>query len=407
MTDLYCPFIWKELFIENDGFISPCFSSTNNLVDTNIKNHDGKKANVSQHDVGLHLLDLEKMRGEMSQGKWPKQCVNCRAKESKNLLSARQKAVEKYNNIQDTTVELKKITFRVGNICNLRCIMCGPWASNQWYDDYVELNDSSEFKNNQNTYQLEKNKNKYTILRENLNADNWESVIEVVKSNISTLEKISFHGGEPLVSKIHYKILDFLIKSGYCKNVELEYHTNLYQVPAKFFNDISLFKHTTVHVSLDGVGDINDAIRWPSKYSKIIENIEIIKQCANVTIGCNHTISNLNFEHVTEFLEVHGSLGVSLNFVSKPLYTSVKLFDADNVEAVKKHLKNKNKNIYREYNLDSLIDSALGVGISEQQKTYYRKLYIKMWDQFSKKQNQNWSELFPISYEFYKTWSNQ
>jgi MoaA/NifB/PqqE/SkfB family radical SAM enzyme len=122
MNRLYCPCIWKELVIENDGFISPCLFSTNKLTNTNIK-HNDKKVNVASSSVNLYLDNLVKMREEMSRGQWPSQCINCRVNESKNLLSYRQRSLRRYKNHPDTKeqdkkVELKHLTFRVGNIWN-------------------------------------------------------------------------------------------------------------------------------------------------------------------------------------------------------------------------------------------------------------------------------------------------
>ena len=407
MNNLYCPCIWKELVIENDGFISPCLFSANRLTDTNIK-HNNEKVNIAADSVGLHLDDLVKMREKMSRGQWPSQCVNCRAHESKDLLSHRQRSLQRYKSypdIEDKKVELKHLTFRVGNICNLRCVMCGPWASNQWYNDYVELNNSVEFKNNQNTYRLEKkSNNKYFVPGSNLNADNWKNVVKTVKSNVTTLEKISFHGGEPLVSKIHYKVVDFLIKSHHCKNIELEYFTNLYQVPDSFFSMIDLFKHVTINVSLDGIGDVNDALRWPSKYSNIIDNIKTISQKSNVTIRCSHTISNLNFEHVIDFIKMHNSLNINLNFVKEPIYTSLKILDSQDLTRLKNLLQEKNKELYEQYQIDLLVDSALGIPANSVDIENHRKMFVKMWDQFSKKQSQNWQEIFPFMYSLYSKW---
>ena len=411
MNQLYCPFIWKELVIENDGFVSPCLFGTNKLTNTNLK-HNGKKVNLASDKVDLHLDDLVKMRQQMLQGQWPTQCVNCRARESKNLISHRQKSLKRYN-CQDATlsynepVELKHLTFRVGNICNLRCVMCGPWASNQWYNDYVELNNSTRFESNQNTYYLEKKKdNKYFMPNATLNADNWENVIEIVKSNINDLEKISFHGGEPLVSKIHYKVMDFLVKSKQYSNIEIEYFTNLYQVPANFFTVVDLFKHVTINVSLDGVENVNDAVRWPSKYSNIIKNIKALDKKTNVTICFGHTISNLNLEHIFDFIKAHCSKEINLNFVKEPIYTSLKILDKKDLNDLKDLLKQKNIKLYNQYNLDALIESAIAIPANSADIEKHRKIFIKMWDQFSKKQEQNWQDLFPFMYSLYSKWKH-
>lgn len=404
MTELYCPFLWKELFIENDGYISPCLNSTNKLFDTSIT-HQSQKVNIAHTLIHQQLDGLVEMRKQMKQGIWPKQCINCQVKESKNLTSPRLKELEIYSN--KSTVELKHLILRVGNICNLRCIMCGPWASNQWYNDYVELNNSIEFKNNQQTYTLDKKSNgDYFIKNSSLNADRWENVLETILTHSNELEKISFHGGEPMVSKLHYKIVAELIKHGKSQNVSLEYFTNFFQIPEQFFNTVNSYKKVIFNISLDGVGSINDAVRWPSKYLEIENNIHQMKSKSNVELKIHHTINILNCEHVVDFIKQYNQFEIDLNFVREPLYSSIKLFDSTDVDLLKTHLKSKDNSIYNQYCISDLIDSTMSIKVNDQNKKHHRQLFVKMWDQFSKKQNQNWKELFPFAYKLYNEWSN-
>lgn len=406
MTEFYCPLIWKELFIENDGYVSPCLHSTNKLFDTTVL-HDGQKANITNTKVNQNLDGLKHMRDQMSNGVWPKQCVNCQIKESKNLISQRQKALNSYPNF-DPTVELKHLILRVGNICNLKCIMCGPWASNQWYNDYVEINDSTEFKNNQHTYQLDKKSNgDYYIKDSKLNADKWSNALEIIDSHKDKLEKISFHGGEPLVSKLHYKIINELIALNKSKNISLEYFSNFFQIPENFLDKIDQFKKVTFFISLDGVKTVNDALRWPSKFAEIENNISRMKSCNNVELKINHTVSILNCEHIIDFIEYNKDFDINLNFVTEPLYSSIKILDLKDVNNLKSVLKNKSQKIYNQYNIDKIIDSALSVNVSVENKKYHRGLYIKMWDQFSKKQDLDWKNLFPFGYRLYLDWNDQ
>ena len=402
MTKLYCPYIWKELLIENDGYISPCVHSTNKLSNTSII-HQDRLANIATAPIHQNLDGLVEMRNLMNNGVWPKQCVNCQSKEAKNLLSPRLKAVTNYLN--STKVELKHLILRVGNVCNLRCIMCGPWASNQWYNDYVELNDSIEFKNNQNLYLLDKKPTGDFYLRDSrLNSNDWETVVNTVLTHSNELETISFHGGEPMVSKIHYKIIDALIKNNKAADMQLEYYTSFYQIPEHFFNLVDKFKQITFNISLDGIADINDAIRWPSKYAEIENNIKRMQSISNVKLKINHTVNILNCEHVIDFLTHNLQFDINLNFVREPLYSSIRILDAADIMQLKQILAASNNDLYQQYNLGMLIDSTVGISISESSKQQHRLTFVKMWDQFSTKQEQDWKKLFPFAYNLYIKW---
>ena len=41
--------------------------------------------------------------------------------------------------IDTSAIPNKFMDVRFGNLCNLKCRMCGPTDSNQWYDDQVKL----------------------------------------------------------------------------------------------------------------------------------------------------------------------------------------------------------------------------------------------------------------------------
>ncbi len=37
-----------------------------------------------------------------------------------------------------TQQDINFVDIRYGNFCNLKCRMCGPTDSHQWYDDFVQ-----------------------------------------------------------------------------------------------------------------------------------------------------------------------------------------------------------------------------------------------------------------------------
>ena len=47
---------------------------------------------------------------------------------------------------------------RFGNLCNLKCVMCSPTDSNQWYDDYNKIWGYKSFMDSHEKIELVKNK---------------------------------------------------------------------------------------------------------------------------------------------------------------------------------------------------------------------------------------------------------
>jgi len=101
-------------------------------------------------------------------------------------------------------------------------------------------------------------------------------------------------GGEPLVMKQYYSVLDRLVQSGESKNIDIKYQTNLTKLKNgkhNFLNYISHFKLVTITVSVDAVGKYNDYIRRRSSFKEIEDNIEACSKYDNVIININSTLS--------------------------------------------------------------------------------------------------------------------
>ena len=94
-------------------------------------------------------------------------------------------------------------------------------------------------------------------------------------------------GGEPLVMKKHYELLQQIIDIGEAKNMQLKYQTNATTLAAGKHNVLKYiphFKTVLVVVSLDSVGKANDYIRRRSDYDTIVKNIREFQKYPNVQL---------------------------------------------------------------------------------------------------------------------------
>jgi len=97
-------------------------------------------------------------------------------------------------------------------------------------------------------------------------------------------------GGEPLVMKKHYELLQQIIDIGEAKNMQLKYQTNATTLAAGKHNILKYiphFKSVLVVVSLDSVGKSNDYIRRRSDYDTIVKNIREFQKYPNVQVDIN------------------------------------------------------------------------------------------------------------------------
>jgi sulfatase maturation enzyme AslB (radical SAM superfamily) len=115
-------------------------------------------------------------------------------------------------------------------------------------------------------------------------------------------------GGEPLLMKNQYELLDKIIESGYSKGICIKYQTNmtvLQDGKHNFLNYIDHFEKVTFAVSADSIGKYNDYIRRRSEWDIIKHNVDLVKQFDNVNVNRTSTISFLSILRYYEFLEDH------------------------------------------------------------------------------------------------------
>ena len=94
------------------------------------------------------------------------------------------------------------------------------------------------------------------------------------ENNFKHLKQVNFLGGEPLIIKEHTDFLKQCIKHGIAKNMVLFYTTNLTVLKDELFDVWSEFRHVYLGVSIDGYKEVDDYIRYPSRWDRIEKNIK-------------------------------------------------------------------------------------------------------------------------------------
>lgn len=300
-----------------------------------------------------------RVRQEMESGIQPKECRRCYASESNNIVSYRQEQnyVHQHRKVE---VGLKYLDVRFNNTCNLKCIMCSSNYSSLWVEDERKLaTNNSYFADRVNFY----NKNSYKWSIEN-------DVVESIKQNSHSLERIHFAGGEPLLSKQHNELLHYLIDSGVSKNLMISYNTNITLIDENVIKLWNQFKHVKVFLSIDGIGPVLEYVRYPIKYTDILTVFELMDKQSNSNIKyvMHYTVNALNLLHLPEFIEYKINLPYNISpgelftidTVFNPPFLSVNVLPKkliDHVDASMATLQDK----YPEHNtsIQSIRDKVL------------------------------------------------
>jgi sulfatase maturation enzyme AslB (radical SAM superfamily) len=184
----------------------------------------------------------------------PPACHYCISAESNGLSSYR----HMFNTLNTNSPGIQFVDIRHTNHCNLKCRYCGPHFSSQWAK---ELNHSVEIKTQ--------------------NISDYKDII--INDDVQWLY---FTGGEPLILRDHWEILEELIQKNLAKNIKLVYNTNLTTLKYKDKNIIDIwknFKSVEVRCSIDAVGEPLEYIRSGSNWLKIKDNIESLLSVINNT----------------------------------------------------------------------------------------------------------------------------
>lgn len=134
--------------------------------------------------------------------------------------------------------------------------------------------------------------------------DKTSGITEQIVEIAQYIKSIKIIGGEPLIMKKHYEMLDKLIETGHSKKIRIKYQTNLTQTKAgkhNIFNYIPHFDRVTVVASVDGIGAPIEYMRRRTKWDEVVKNIDICSQYDNVVVDFNGLVSILS---VLRFYEV-------------------------------------------------------------------------------------------------------
>jgi radical SAM protein with 4Fe4S-binding SPASM domain len=293
----YAP--WSNVEILPGGSILPCCK----FVD----HHYEERFNITTHDISDHQRSqkLITIKQEMLDGQWPKGCDRCRIEEDANIQSRRQMDYERWqHHYQDYDLnsnELLTVGIAIGNVCNLKCITCSPHASSRWQKEY------------QDVYRMT-----VPVIEEVR-----KSFVNSLTDRAPGLVHLDIHGGEPFLSGIdeHEQLLDYYIANGQAKNISIHYTTNGTIWPSNWFQRWQHFREIDLQISIDGVGERFEYMRYPAAWSTLVENVnrylEHERSNQNFRISVAHTVSAFNVYYIDEFVNWCAQVGLPKPWMGK------------------------------------------------------------------------------------------
>lgn len=321
--DTFCVAPWIHSTVTVQSKLLPCCVSTSSDTETynNFENWwNGNNVASLRMDLanGVKNINCKKCWQSEALGKESlRQGYN---KLFKNYVDFSQLRNHIKNNSFDNVELPSTLEIDIGNLCNLKCIMCDPVRSDKILFEVLE------------------NKSMFdrfpTLIKqaENSTQCNWiesqegKAFFEMIRPNLKWLK---IQGGEALTVK---GVRD-LIESLDSKNITLSMTTNGTILDKRLLDALSKFKKVEFSISIEAIGPANNAIRYGSNWDVIEKNILLLKQFSNIDLQINHVLQNtsvLFLPDVVKFAESHG-LHLALLLLDQPAYLSLSSIDTAHV----------------------------------------------------------------------------
>jgi len=323
--DKFCVLPWISLETSPVGTVRPCCLAEDELV-----NDAGEKFDLATAEFGTvqNSHGMRRLRQEFIDGKQPQTCRKCWREERAGRTSKRMHTLDRLKHMlaQETewTADAKPLMFldlKLGNICNLKCRICGSWSSSTFAaEELANLGPNEDRKTNHH----------YQMLRQGAwpreNPQFWQEIQQVSDQ----IEYIEFTGGEPFMIQEHFDLLQGLVNRCRASRIEIHYNTNGTQYPEGAVDIWRHFGHVEIAFSIDDVGDRFEYQRTGAKWDEVVANIARFKllreQHSNITLQVCSTVNVFNVLYLPELAEWNYAQGfdyVYWNMMHEAYYFSI------------------------------------------------------------------------------------
>ena len=238
------------------------------------------------------------------------------------------------------------------NVCNLKCVTCGPSNSTQWIKDYNLLRPHEDIKSwvKLQTY----TDSKIAFIKSTLANSNFKKL------------RLELYGGEPLIGVSILEFLDWLYEQPYANQTHIVVATNGTKYLPKIEKYIDKFGFS-INFSIDGIDNTFEYLRTNAVFTEVESNIDRYmefrkKHEGHISFGFNYTLSWMNSLHFADFYNwvftrypntnvditvLKGPNFLSINTLSlekrklicDTAYNRMKQFSDDNANKVKKEFQ--------------------------------------------------------------------
>ena len=287
-------------------------------------------------------------RAEMLQGNRPSECSYCWEVEDLGEISDRQTlAVQFFQHNRDIVKEAveagtgyvypKYLEISFTNKCQMACSYCGPVFSTMWEKE-IEEHGPYKLSEDYNTIHTPQIKDSPYITRF------WKWFPQAYKH----LFVLRITGGEPLLDKNTYKLLEYVKKN---PREGLTFHCNSNLMISRdrvvrYVNLVKMIPNTKLYASIDSWGKEAEYIRHGLDVDHFEENLHIVLG-SGIPVGIMCTFNLLSIPNLEQFIfkmaELKQSYGdllsIDMPYMVEPAHLSAQLADDSHISIMEQSLK--------------------------------------------------------------------
>ncbi len=416
------------------------------------KTHVIPISEIKRNSGALHNTEYKKsIRKEMLEGKRPMECHYCWNVEDLNnseifsdriIKSSENWSFPYFNEVMSAGYEKdfdpNYLEISFSNVCNFKCSYCMPSVSSKWMEEIEQYGPyPTSRKYNSLEWEIADGRIPISNREENPYIDAFWDWFPKIYKNLHTFR---LTGGEPLLDKNTFKLLDYIIDNPN-PDIIISVNTNLcipeklfYQFveKIKYISENNLVRKITIYTSCEAYGKSAEYIRFGLNYKQWIDNFYVLlEKIPGINVSVMATYNAMSVGSFKTFLEdihklncfahscksksgMQSQVILDIPYLNNPAHQSIKILTPDFIDLIDnqiqfmKKIQDKFNNLGPGFKLNEidklirikelLIQEIENPTIDTQTR---RKDFVIFVDEHDKRRGTNFLETFPEMEEFY------
>lgn len=328
---------WISIEASPIGTVRPCCLALTEINDNNGIKFSLGESTLDEIRDSHHMRQMR--RAFLDQQEIP-DCARCWQEEASGRTSKRQHTLDRLKHIIDDsqwTESAKPLLFmdlKLGNICNLKCRICGSWSSSTYAAEEIR-------------YQADKKNNFHYVMME---LGRWprqeQRFWQDLDQHLHSIQYLEFTGGEPFMIQEHFELLQKLVDNGYAGNIDIHYNTNGTIFPVHAETIWKNFKHVEIAFSIDDVGARFEYQRSGADWTMVNGHIDLFRDMRsrnnNISLQVCTTVNIFNvmyLDEVAQWIDQQGFDFVYWNMLHDAPHFSVAALPAETKSQIRTRLE--------------------------------------------------------------------